>query len=746
MSQQLKQRDPAEHRPNPVWCLLIDLIKSTPFASQLSTELIDNFNIVMAEEQMTPHLTYLELGSVLLKFTGDGWLLMTDEKEKWPALCCLATIMANTFQKEMSKLTTIPVGQIPNLRLSICSGRDIPVTLPDCHVDWVGDSARKANRASKCCLPNEIIIDAFVRDWIYHDFETKPVDMNVHSKDCEPKEGEEPFPLYVLGELKPQSVEFRAPGYFIYTLKTIGKIREATAFGEEVFKYLGSEAAKPSVDKKALLYSLNRLMASVPDYPAALEIMKKMQALGIRPNVVTYSTLMTKALDYKKAMDIFKEMCESQLQPDDVAYNTLIKKAPYEKALEIADEMKREHIRFSAYTYNTLINKSPDYDTATDLVGRMRESGISPDVITYNTLIAKVTDEDTIHGLLAEMYIDGIRPTIRTYNALINRATDREEYNALVRAMAAQHILPNVFTYNILIAKAPDYETAKDVKQRMRQEDIQPDVVTYNTLIAKAPDFEKAKVLIKEMKKQKIQLDVVTYSTLIAKAPDFEKAKVLIKEMKKQKIQLDVVTYNTLIAKAPDFEKAKALIKEMKKQKIQLDVVTYNTLIAKAPDFEKAKALVEEMDKRNIQPNFATYATLFSKDLTHKSADDILVWFVHCKDHPEGAIGTAISSFRRIDRIDQALRLSLDYAHLPEARELIRDYPDEALSYFEPVYGDDPEHPNAAHSLGIAYMELGNYQEAKNYLRKARKLATADARKAAIGRWLDEIDRKSQER
>lgn len=132
-----------------VYCLCMDLIGSTEVGLELTTAQLDRFNLSLVE-QIKPHLENLGLDDALLKFTGDGWLLMTkaEEDEEVRALCCLATIMAKRFQDEMSEKTGMSLDFIPPLRLSICSGRDIRVDLPNGRKDWAGDSARVATRAS----------------------------------------------------------------------------------------------------------------------------------------------------------------------------------------------------------------------------------------------------------------------------------------------------------------------------------------------------------------------------------------------------------------------------------------------------------------------------------------------------------------------------------------------------------------------------------------------------------------------
>jgi len=146
------------------------------------------------------------------------------------------------------------------------------------------------------------------------------------------------------------------------------------------------------------------------------------------------------------------------------------------------------------------------------------------------------------------------------------------------------------------------------------------------------------------------------------------------------------------------------------------------------------------MREEGIHPNVVTYSTLFSKDLSEESADDILKWYLAQEYHPEEPIQAAIASYRKIHRIDQALRLALDYPHLPAARKLIREHEEEALSYFRTISDHDPQHPNAEYALGVALMELGRPQEAQPHLKKALKLAKHESRKTILREWLRQID------
>ena len=262
----------------------------------------------------------------------------------------------------------------------------------------------------------------------------------------------------------------------------------------------------------------------------------------------------------------------------------------------------------------------------------------------------------------------------------------------------------------------------------MREEGIQPNMFTYNTLIEKAPDYDEAKALVDTMREVGVSPDAVTYNTLMYKAPDYKEATKWVYVMREEGIHPDVITYSELVEKAPDYDEAKALLDTMREEGIQPNVITYSTLIKKAPDYDEAKALVDTMGGEGIQPNVFTYSTLFNKDLSGVLADNILKWYLAQKYHPPQPIEAAIASYRKRRCLDQALRLSLGYPHMPAARKLIREHEVEALSYFKTILDRDPQHPNVDYALGITLMELGREPEAIPHLKKAQKLATADAR------------------
>jgi len=386
--------------PYSVYCLCIDMIGSTKAGLELPSRQYDKFNRALVE-QIKPHWEALDLTGGLLKFTGDGWRLMTNDPGKVPALCCLAMIMARGFQDEMSERTSIPAERIPPLRLAVCAGRDIRVELPDGRQDWVGDSVRRAVRAAGYCFANEIIIDTPVKYVVLRDFAITDVDVEGRTKEGKPVKAEEKLDLHVLGDLKTEAAtDSEAPEYYVYALEVMGKGEEAGRMTKEVSERLEDEAGQlQGLEEEGklrdILRSWNRLMARVGSYSRVIEILNGIREAGVAPDVVTYNILMNKAQEYDEAKMWFKRMVEEGIEPDVVTYNTLINGASdCDEHRRWLDRMVQEGVEPTVVTYNTLINGASDYDEQKQWFERMVEEGIEPTVVTYNTLINGASDYD----------------------------------------------------------------------------------------------------------------------------------------------------------------------------------------------------------------------------------------------------------------------------------------------------------------------------------------------------------------
>jgi tetratricopeptide (TPR) repeat protein len=634
------------------YCLSIDMIASTPRWRNKPTSTLDRLNTAFSK-QIALYLDKLELRDLLIKYGGDGWLLIAQGMDKLPNLICLALIMSHRFQHDMhDQLHDLPSTAIPSLRLAICCGRDVRVTLPDGTGDWAGQSARRAVRAASLCYDNEILVEGAVRRDYNNDFIFKRIHKTKRPRTKAAFEYD--FTLYACQGLKTAAAnDAGAPGCYIHTFLIIGEKSAALSLAEKRTTRL----AKKATAHQAETGSAEEINKTVSD--------------------TTKLVLNTASTSYATAYAAVGALEGAGLTPKTTAYNNLIKHAPsYKKACSLLQWMKAEGPSPNATTYNTLIDRAPDCQTARGWLKRMKDEDIRPDVVTYNTLIKM----------------------------------------------------------------APNYRAARSWLKRMKDEDIRPNVVTYSTLIKLAPNCRAARGWLKRMKDEDIRPNVVTYSTLIKLAPSYRAARGWLKRMKDEDIQPNVVTYNTLINLAPNYRAARGWLKRMKDEDIRPNVVTYSTLIDKAPDYETGKDLIEEMKMEDLQADRFAFTSLFSKDLSRQEPEAILSWYFSREYYPGLLpIEVAIASYRKKKRVNQALRLALNYPYLPASRKLIQQHTDAAISFFSSVYEENRQDRNATYALGMTFIYLNDWRKAIIYLRQAHQLATAEGRKIHIAQLLKRI-------
>lgn len=528
----------------------MDLKGSTSSGLKLSTRKLDRFNLALVN-QLSPYLRSVQLDHALVKFTGDGWLVMSDEQEDAPRLCCLAMIMAKRFAKDMALETGFQADNVPAMRLALCWGRDLPVTLHGGQRDFVGGSVRHAVRACQLCDDNEILIDETVRTWITHDFVTSRCDMDARLNLHPTAKMEEELVLHTLEELKLESADDRdAPICYVNALAIIGRANEADHLANLISEHLVSEA--------------------------------------------------------------------------------------------VASQLSEDELRSR---WNDLLSSNLDHDRARDVLSDLMRSGLKPNVGTYNALIERGDDFTSESRWLHAMIEEGIRPELTTFNVAIQKARNEDEIEQRLLEMSKHAILPDVETLKIVIPKAPSYEAALKWQASMARLGV------------------------------------------------------------------------------------------------RMDQGAFEGMIAISPDFETAKYWLQEMMANDIEPAENAFIQTFSKGILHISGDDLLKWYLGLKYHPTHPIKRAIAEYRKAGKVEDALRLSLDYPHTDTALKTMRQHPEKALHYFRSVVEDNPKHANGAYALGMAMLEIGNHEEAAPWLRQAYQLASPGTRKDELARYLSLLGR-----
>jgi class 3 adenylate cyclase len=522
----------------------MDLCDSTATGLRLSTRKLDRFNLALID-QLDPHLEAMQLQHAVVKFTGDGWLVMSDEQEDAARLCCLALVMAAKFQREMSREAGIPPGHVPAMRLAICWGRDLKVTLRGGLRDFVGNSVRRAVRASQLCHDNEVLIDETVRTWVAHDFSASRVDVDDRLEEFPAAKMEEDLALYSLEELRPESAdEVDAPTYFVRALNLLGFAREADALVNRISDQLLTEA---------------------PFSPDPARLLSR---------------------------------------------------------------------------WNELLTTDVDYDTVRELLSDMRAAGLKPDVRTYNALLEKAKDVRSENRWLQAMALDGFRPDTTTLNILLRKATTSAAAERRFSKLQAEGVVPDPESLRILVERAESTEEAAQWARRIESLGVQPDQPTMEAMVARAATFGEA------------------------------------------------------------------------------------------------KAWIERMVAAGHEPSEVAFIALFGKDVTEVGADELLAWYLKLPYHPTHPMKKAMAEYRRRGRLDDALRLALDYPHTDTARKLFAKHPERSRAYIEQVLAASPQHANGAYAMGMLLVEQKKLDEAVPYLEMAYSLAAQGTRKDELGRYL----------
>jgi pentatricopeptide repeat protein len=223
----------------------------------------------------------------------------------------------------------------------------------------------------------------------------------------------------------------------------------ALTYAQRAFETLRPSPNSPSV----FVYSaMLDVCAKAGEEQQASLVMKMMNANGVEPNVVTYSTLVSMYAILAERGD---------------------RRAPY-KAMRALDEMRSLGLVPNEFSYSSAIaacagaTNSIGCTAAVELgrmlLAAMKRDGLRVTAVPYNTLLAGcaravATDPAAMHlcwQLFREVQAEGIQMTAVTYTTLIDagaRALDQrilDEGLQLLQQMTGEGIEPNVMTFNAM--------------------------------------------------------------------------------------------------------------------------------------------------------------------------------------------------------------------------------------------------------------------------------------------------------
>jgi tetratricopeptide (TPR) repeat protein len=623
------QRSPGEVRL--VYCLSIDLIESTLPGLLMTRAELDRFNRGLVT-QIEPHLEALAFEDLHVKFTGDGWLLMSPEIRDAERLCALALIMRASFAVEMRIRTGLPEARIPFLRMAICSGRDMRVEIWKGDIDWVGDSARRATRSAAYCYPNEVLVDSTVYSLVMRDFVTERVDPGARPIRNHNRKAEEDIPLWSLLDLRSEAAEdWDAAGAYVYALGQLGRASEAAEASLRA-----AERLEGGLDGRmsANAYQWNRLLGTAPNYDAVLRLYSRMEDTGAQPNVDTLNILIDRSPTYQECHRWVALLRDKGISPNLLSYHTLIRRTTdFDAALRLVDEMVAGRIEPNATTLQHLAVKAPSYRSALGLLDRL--PSIKPDLEVFRRLLARAPAYDHAVSLLEVMRRWGVSPDADIFNRLMAKAPSYEEGVAWLHKMEEVGVAPRTTSFNILIAKAARYGDAVRWLDEMKNRGVAADAATFNTLMARAPSYQVAQSLLQVMESHDVPANSEAFKVLIGQAPDYETAIGWLEEMRRRGVKPNSETFRELMVRAPDYPRALAWLEEMREQGVVPNSETFRTLMGRAPNYAVARALLDSMIDAGLRPSTETLKTLIAAAPDYDTAKGLVELLITGGMRPE---------------------------------------------------------------------------------------------------------------
>jgi len=258
------------------------------------------------------------------------------------------------------------------------------------------------------------------------------------------------------------------------------------------------------------------------------------------------------------------------------------KESGMQQALDLMKRMKAFGMKPDVYVYaqlmDHLIKKRNDVDAAVHLFEQMKKENsgeVAPNVVVYNILLGGYCNQQSSHSskngvgwsrarcleLLKEMGTKGVKPNTSTFNTLISAAvsnSDHEAASTLYKLMSELKVEPDRFTFTTIMKNFSDQRKPEEVQRVFRQLDSSPfggaDKIAFNCLIGaygKAGRLAEAEQMYNQMLGRGIRPDSVTYNSLVRACcaeKDTKNAVIFIKRASKiQKIQIAPALYDVTI-------------------------------------------------------------------------------------------------------------------------------------------------------------------------------------------------------
>lgn len=292
---------------------------------------------------------------------------------------------------------------------------------------------------------------------------------------------------------------------------------ETAIFVLEYFK------KKIEFERHVVLYNvLFKLFREIKDFEQAEKLFDEMLQIGVKPDVVTFSTLIRCAAVCSlphKAVELFERMPAFGCEPDFNVSSSMIyvyaRTGNVDMALKLYDSAKNEKWVIRPVAFSALIKMYGilgNYDGCLSVYNDMKVLGVRPNMVLYNALLyamGRAKRARDAKGVYQEMKKNGFIPNWGTYAALLeaySRGRLSKEALSVYKEMKEKGMSMNKVLYSMLLDMCADVgfvdEAVEIFEDMKRSVTCQPDNCIYTSLInmyscnGKIPEAE---AMLKEM-------------------------------------------------------------------------------------------------------------------------------------------------------------------------------------------------------------------------------------------------------
>ncbi|XP_027113136.1 pentatricopeptide repeat-containing protein At1g10910, chloroplastic-like isoform X1 [Coffea arabica] len=332
-----------------------------------------------------------------------------------------------------------------------------------------------------------------------------------------------------------------------------------------------------------------------------------------------------KALDiYNSIKD---ELTRNNVSVCNSVLDCLVKNGKFERCLNMFHQMKQAGLKPDIVTYSTLLvgcaKVKDGYSKATELVRELKYHGLQMDSVIYGTLLSVCASNNQCQEAeryFMEMKSEGYSPNVFHYSSLINAYSVDGNYtkaDELIQEMKSGGLVLNKVILTTLLkvyVRGGLFEKSRELINKLDKLGYAEDEMPYCILmdgLVKAGKVTEAKTLFDEMKNKNVKTDGYAYSIMISgfcRGGLLQDAKQLASSYEAKYDRYDIVILNTMLCaycRAGEMDNVMKMLKKVDESAISPDWNTFHILIryfCKEKLYILAYHTLDDMHKKGHQP------------------------------------------------------------------------------------------------------------------------------------------------